>query len=1426
VLILALYTNLLKTMQPRTFTTLLATIIVVNMLPLFATSMANPVSQPQSFVNYLIPNMNGWHYIGENRMGDSYLFQNRQQNITISLKKEPFLCENSQEFNKMVLKTIQDLPKTQEYMEQRKAAVAISFLGQKNGHMVIVKSRANNQRRFVLNHLLGTQMYHIEIAESGNSQEPSAQAVAFIGQIVAGDGKGSPPVAEIMPPLQQQVTAHSQNNPPSTSPGQLTGSTVGENNAVRTGQTTSTGDSQKQGASDTSRTSNTTKQGEGFTPPANISFNPGNIEKGNIPEVKFSATDPCVPAANNSGLPWDRAGNTKIDLPKDVTAIVPPVVPNLQQLSEFSFNSAVSTAFEAMRLVYGPMSDSEAQKFEAAWAPMFDYPTQEIIEYLNNLNPLVSQFLACRESYIRNLNDIHMVMFDAAIAIEDDDRYAWEAAMAEAALYNSILQSLDATMKKLASQIEALGNPPDPNAAKCEAQRRYKRFFEEPVSNECGTVLEGVWVGYSDGHIYAEFFEKQPVCIMFYAMPMKNPFHEDLMCYIEGYNLTLNGFGYNKEWTNMNLRWEGPISEIHWSEDMVTGLSAENTKMEFTFIKTVGEREFPIRVILQKATDQLPAQAKGADINRLRELEKIYETTQKQLKTLPAKYSAGLNMNNPSEAQSAWHKYENSSEYEDLVTKAHSCNVVMDQLENLLEGIPIFHKASLKWLDDLPLDINGADSPSVYNRMGEFVKLMQNVVAGVEIAKTSRPTAQTTANINQPAKSDLSEEEQVRKEAIAFHSEMLDVIKHNLERDIAERNEVRKELATAKNADEAKRIANRIKEFDMRIIHHQSNMQAEQDLVTSHQTGQLVRTRTVFDDYAHHKFIQDTRENAARMDATRRIAERINRQIELLPEEIRAEARERAYQILDANTVGSGDIEKAKKLVNAINNQVQGYAGYDYSMAKEAEVNSELNEFYAQMGIVAAGAVFVGVGSSALAQAYGAQSAAAIYGTKALGAIYGGTTGAIAGGPKEGATSAISYWSPYGYATTQFIEGFQRAGLQKDADMSNKVWQGAKQAGAAWVMGKSFELGAGLVAKGSQKFFSNESRLFKPIIKTNTQRSKEMLDGIRTQNKTLNANDEVGTFRKLETELAILKRNPVANSPKIAQMEKELNQLAAGLNMNYFTKWNLKYKSDPLTRSKFDRRVQQNYAEMAPGMKSRLEQQGYNMEGIEFKQFRNANSGGTSSMDLDLVPVRIGTRNEPAITINGKKMVMKKDGNMVSLEQFTDDAQKAMNAEYHRVTGLSAPASEMNLVTSVHKEAFSTAKLLDHNVDFSTFTPDEVASIGKVLQVKMDGINKNQMLTNTTKMQARCRESSKEIENMLLRKLNSDLQKAPAGSPQRKQIEADIKYWDDMLKRFKTIGTEETNPTKIMQLNREIMKETGGRDVNGVISDLQKAFGA
>ncbi|TVQ71419.1 MAG: hypothetical protein EA373_04535 [Oceanospirillales bacterium] len=1120
-----------------------------------------------------------------------------------------------------------------------------------------------------------------------------------------------------------------------------------------------------------------------FSLPSDLAFPPPTKHLDAFPVVKFSATDPCADVGNKDGLPWDyREVSITNDLALGENVIPALVIPNLHQVSGPGYNSAVSIAFEGMRLVYGPMSDDQSRGFEAAWTPLFDYPTQEIIDYLNQLNPLISQFLSSRESYIRTLNDLQLILMDAAMAIEADDRFAWEAAMAQATLNASALNALESSMFSLAGRIEALGNPPDPNFAKCEANRRYRKFFEV-------ISPEGSWAGYQD-----------------------NIFLSD-----GKYNLVQGGT--NPETYGLVYN---PI---------------------FTYIFKVNvnksERYFSIRVCFDCNLGSTGARGNvvSGDYRDRYIRENISGSTT---------YS-GLWIDGPRQGEVSTHlqKFEGSNFPEFTQVSSEQINrwISIDRSQPpLLRGKERFFRKMLDEQSLAPHFFATAREWTQQNRWNNFnfyedsmmvpddllVAFNNDMMSGVHL-EIATPTFDTSPEAESKP-SDLAQaiideqEETIRRDAIDFHTEMIGIIKHNLDREMADRNEARRAMVNAKTQAEVEEHARRIKEYDLRIINLESNMQAEQDLINTHKTGELVRTRTAFDEYARHLFIESIRENAARMDATRRIAERIDRQIELLPWEIREATRARVYGQLDAETVASGNIEKARRVVNAINEQIQGYAQYDHALAKEAEVDAQQHEFYAQMTILATGAVFTGLGSSALVNTYGAQTATAIYGTKTLGAVYGGTTGFIAGGPADGVKQSVSNWSPVGSTVVQFIDGFNKAGLQPNVSMSDQIWEGVKQAGTGYLTGKAFELGTRVVTQGSLVFFGKESRLFKPIISPPSQRSSLMLDGMRTQQAKLNAQDEIATFRSLESELNILKINPTSNASKIAQLENQLNKLAAGLNMSYHAKWHLKYKADPLTRMRFSRRLENQYTQMTPGMIKRLEQQGYNMEGIEFKQFRNSSSAGSSSMDLDLGPVYSSTGVEPGIRLGPHKLVVKKNGSVVTLAQFNEDAQLVMNAEWKELTGMSASLSDMNLTTSAHRESFSTPLLLDHNIDFSTFTSEEVASVGKVLKVKMDGIDKNKMLTHTTKMQAKSREAAKEIKNMLGRKFESDLANTSAGSPERSLVEADIKYWEDMLQRLQRIGSDESNPAELMRLNMEIRHETGGRDANGVIADLISKF--
>ena len=59
-------------------------------------------------------------------------------------------------------------------------------------------------------------------------------------------------------------------------------------------------------------------------------------------------------------------------------------------------DGAVAAAREGMRLVYGPMSGTEAESFRKTWGVLRQHPSDDAVDYLNRFNPLLGEFLSLR----------------------------------------------------------------------------------------------------------------------------------------------------------------------------------------------------------------------------------------------------------------------------------------------------------------------------------------------------------------------------------------------------------------------------------------------------------------------------------------------------------------------------------------------------------------------------------------------------------------------------------------------------------------------------------------------------------------------------------------------------------------------------------------------------------------------------------------------------------------------------------------------------------------------------------------------------------------------------------------------------------------------------------------------------------------------
>ena len=1099
------------------------------------------------------------------------------------------------------------------------------------------------------------------------------------------------------------------------------------------------------------------------------------VQKGRIPEVKFSSTDPCAPQNKVlEGTPWEPSPpKAKSQLAPGIDVVIPPPIPDIDKLSDFNYHAAVSVAFEGMRLVYGAMPEEESRKFEAIWAPLFDFPTQEIIDYLNRLNPLISQFLSVREVYVSNLQAVTMVLLDAGYAVELDDQDAWEKAMNEAGFHGSAFHLLEKALMVLAGKIEALGNPPNPVSAKCAAAENYKRML--PRMENRGDLGE-CWTGYSQSPVQAEGLEQlyEPLFRHLLKVKVNN---KEVYQIIELSDIETDNLESDEEWLN-KIR-------VHQVDEVVTGDDKNMDTQDGEF----SQFTYP-RITEFKQTSYMRMMMLSAMASPGNEEEENYDERKAFTNTcnryLARKQTAGFFF----KRALLWAYGNKWANY-----PAGSGGMIPDEaLDDFLEEM----KAEMKeYLDAERLK----------------GKVKKQKIAELDSKYRSPEQSGSSGTALQDS---LAAEKLAREESVASRREIIESIKSQIIREQSIRDRLSTDLFNTKEDAARKSLMAQIKDIDMRIMGLQSTRQNEEDAVSTLQTGELVHSRQPFDEYTRNKFIHDTHVHVARVNATRQIADRIYRQINLLPEEQREKARELAEQFLDTRAVVSGDYENALKLRNAFGAQIEGNAEFDYQMARVAESEADENEFIAQTTIMVAGAAFMGVGSAGLAQVYGAEAAATIYGTQALGALFGGATGMISGGPYEGLKQAAMFWSPNGAALATFTDAYIQAGKMKGATTKSQIFEGIKQAGTGYAIGLGMQYGVRKFTNATMQLFGKDSRLFKPVVDVNSQ-IRSTVDKMRTKQNYTAASDAIGSLKNMKNDLQTLRSASVRNTARIQELEKEISQHVAALNGDYYAKWQFKYKQDPEISAFFDRYVQRNYRNMTPDMVQSLQNKGYVMDHIDFKQFRNPTSAGSASMDLDLGPVDKLTGKEPA-------WVMKSDGSKVDIKTFMNDAQASMNETYRKMFGISAPLSDMNLVTSAHKEAFSTTKLLDKNIDFSTLAADDVASIGKVLKVKVEGIEGNKLLTQTTKLQAKCREASKEIDNMLMKKLDADLKMATPGSLDHKHIQAQKEYWTRMNQKFKQMGTQESDPVTISRVNREISQETGGKDATQVISDLLKAF--
>lgn len=1097
-----------------------------------------------------------------------------------------------------------------------------------------------------------------------------------------------------------------------------------------------------------------------------------------LPVVTFSASDPwaVLKTTSEEGMPWKRVPGTS-----DRT--LPPTVHvgkfnDLTKISKSTYNGAVAMAMEGMRILYGPLDEHTTRAFEAAWVPLFDHPSQEVLEYLDRLIPLLAKFLALRETWMQAGTGFMAAMLDVSLSVAAEQKTAWLDAMERADQQVLVMRSLENEMEALARAIEALGNPPNPLADKCASARRYRRSLPRPES-----ALDGEWVSsdgssriyyktvrrYADGtalvyHYSYAFADQLKEAGLDASRPGWETAQRGKNFIIPGLEEVLILFSPGKDgvlWTQSGF-FNSSLSAYYIQGDRLRvityGLPHLGANYSVfsgtTFVRVPPLADKP-PVLPGHSWEKIVAYAEKYEMERLKRRDQVRRELADRIRTLLSADPDNLPL--PPIRRQPW---EEGPHRADEAPPNCTCHVCM-------KGDGSRCPCPLCRRDRERLGLK--EEPSV--------------------------STQTHGVASTPG---AAENLKAREETIAFHESMIRLLQRNLERERAE---------LAREPDPKRR-----RELALRIIGIQSDIQAEEDLVASYRTGNLVHTRSAFDEFASQQFLAKVREEARRVDQVRRIAGGVERQIELLPEDQKKTARDQARRILDAKVIADGDVERAKRLASALNDQIVGYWSGVSAREEEKAIASEESEFWSQMAIMASSACVVGLGQQAVAATFGENAAITLWSPTLLGGIYGGTTALVSSGldPVEAVKGAVSSCHTVGGLAVNFLEGYRKAREAPGSTWQDAAWEGAKEAGWDLLLKKGMEIGANDVAKGAVHVFGKDSGIFKPL-KIASGHQRDLGRSVRLTKDLVDAQDLIDAFKSAQLGLARARVNSPTSS-EVAKLEKELRSLAAAINSSYHAKWLLKYKGHPSLQRAFSRNVEAIYKDMLPEMLKVLKNQGYDTSNLHFKPVRNASSAQSVGMDLDLA------------LVESPNFIILKNGKPVGIPEFQADAQRALNRAYHQVTGYNAARSELNLTTSVHSESYRNLDLLKDKVDFTSIPSEDLAQIGDVLKVKLGKIEGDPMLSPLAKVQASCRESAKEIKNMLLPMLRQKAAKAGSSSSEAAQLRADIAYWERMLQHFDEIGTQATDPGRILELNRAIRRDTGGRDVMEVVHGVTKAF--
>lgn len=678
-----------------------------------------------------------------------------------------------------------------------------------------------------------------------------------------------------------------------------------------------------------------------------------------------SETDPGEPAQS---VPPDPATPPSVGtmLGKDIN-----------RLTKTYWAGEVSAAHQAMAMLIGPMTPEQRSAFDTIWAPLYDFPSDTAMVWLRRLNPLLVEFLARQQEVESLLEAGANQEFEAEMAAAYEQEQAAAAALNRGKDLVGRLKAAKARLEELASQVRALGPPPDVLLEKCQAQHFAKKAGVALKLAAQEKAMEG---SKSGGKEPKRFWPPETVYKGPDALP--KDFFDRVPSSFRGIYRSMGIFDWLVGW-HPERKPEYYLTISGYVPSPVPGLSSEPVHFPGD-IKDFTWKDRAFSLVLEDkgfASHKCPG-----DILSRCELSGRISADGRMLEKLSIlKVRLGCLCGKKSGSKDCDWRTERKEfiyEFKDLP---------------LVSVQPSMSAASPLGLT-LDYAVKGDDALS---HMTRLEPPSPNPTSGrsYSISFAISPRYPPKPPQAPPAPPDP------KAQKIAFH-------KNNiawLEKDLARLKSMRDQAA-----DEAARL-----EIQYQITCKTADLQAERDAITTLETGNYTRSPTAWDAMVRNQMLAQGREMAAEIKKAQQNRDRLDRLIAALPPEDRLSMQDFVHRQLSGAPL---DLKKQAEVGRVLSERVQARALQEAARQDEKAAWNQLAvdvaDNYQQAAVYAMYATPFVAGGGVLAITYGIAS--------------GGITGYEQGGVKGAAISAVTtaarFWSPkIDYMITAF-EGYQEGG--------------------------------------------------------------------------------------------------------------------------------------------------------------------------------------------------------------------------------------------------------------------------------------------------------------------------------------------------------------------------------------------------------------